>query len=75
MPTVFRSEVAQVVEGPLFTPHSIEILKEQLQMHLQLLVQHTVLAHDVDSLAKNKDIARTRIVRGLVVCFTGLTIL
>ena len=57
-----RSEVNQVVEGPLFTPQSIEILKEQLQMHLQLLVQHAVLSGDVDSLNKNKDIARKRIV-------------
>ena len=31
-------------------------------MHLQLLVQHVVLASEVDSLSKNKDIARSRIV-------------
>lgn len=31
-------------------------------MHLQLLVQHVVLASEVKSLSKNKDIARKRIV-------------
>ena len=55
-------EVIEIHTGPLFTANSVDILKEQLQMHLQLLVQQTVLAGNTPSLQENKDTAIKRIV-------------
>ena len=55
-------EIVTVQAGPLFTSLSLDILTEQLQMHLQLLVQHTVLAAGSPSLLDNKETAAKRIV-------------
>ena len=67
-PAEEEEPVLVLENGPLFTPETIEILKEQLQMHLQLLVQHCVLAEGIDSLKSNYDVSLRRIVCLLIFC-------